>query len=154
MCSQTKEQSFSSGSRSHLTKKGFEMGRTKVLIVEDEAIYAMALSMSLRNQGYDIQGPVATGEEAIKIAEQEKPDVIVMDLLLAGNMNGISTAKKIRSINDIPIVFVSGYQDGEILEKARELEFTTCLTKPLKSSEVVFAIDNALHGHKGAFEQA
>lgn len=130
------------------------MRRTKVLIVEDEAISAMALSMSLRNKGYDVLGPVAKGEEAVKKAEKEKPDVVVMDLLLAGQMNGIETAKKIQSINDVPIVFVSSYQDDDILEKARELKFSTCLIKPLKSSEVAFAIDKALHGHEGAFEQA
>ena len=119
--------------------------KQKVLIVEDEAISAMALSMNLRDRGYEVFKPVATGEEAVKSVEKETPDLVLMDLVLAGKLDGIEAAKEIQSYHDIPIILITGYQmDERTAERAKQVKPGSCLVKPLKSSEVGLVIDKTL----------
>lgn len=121
------------------------MEKAKILIVEDEGITATSLSTTLRRLGYQVCELISTGEEAVKSVEQENPDLVIMDILLAGKMDGIEAAKKIRSRHDMPILFLTGYSDAEILEKTGEVEYSTFVTKPTNPDEIAVAIDQALH---------
>ena len=117
----------------------------KILIVEDEALSALLLKKNLTLMGYEVCSPVATGEDAVESAEKERPDVILMDIRLPGNMNGIEAAREIGSHHEIPIIFMTGYADEEVIEKTRALEPVACLTKPIDMRDIDSAIGLACH---------
>ena len=105
--------------------------KIKILIVEDEAILAFCLQRILRELGATVLGPVARGEKAVDVALKEKPSLILMDIRLAGEMDGIETARKILSHHKIPVVFISGYVTEGVKEKALKLKPVAFLEKPL-----------------------
>jgi DNA-binding NarL/FixJ family response regulator len=118
--------------------------KLKVLIVEDEFLAATLLGRNLEQFfGYEICGPVATGEEAIESAGEEKPDIVLMDIRLASAMNGIEAAGEIKSRYNIPIIFVTGYSTSEYVMQCQELEPVAFLEKPLGPPEVDAAIKSA-----------
>ncbi|HBD95181.1 MAG: hypothetical protein A2015_04750 [Spirochaetes bacterium GWF1_31_7] len=106
-----------------------------ILIVEDEAITVMLMKVIIKELGHTVQNAVATGEEAIRIVDTLKPDLIIMDILLAGEMNGIETAAEIRKKSDIPIVYATGYDDCDVKEKAMKTYPIGYLIKPLSQSD-------------------
>ncbi len=120
------------------------MNKIKVLIVEDEVIFGMSMQRVLVMEGYEACGPITTGEEAVQWAEKENPDLIIMDITLAGRMDGIEAARRIRSTKNAPIIFISGYQDSELLEQATALEFTQYLIKPIMPDDIKKAIAQAV----------
>ncbi len=115
-------------------------GKIKVLIVEDEAIFAMSMQRVLTMLGYEVCGPISTGEEAVSWSKKENPDLIIMDVSLKGQMDGIEAAGEIRSVCNVPIIFISGYQEDKLLEKAGSLEFSTYLIKPIIPDDIKSAI--------------
>ena len=98
------------------------MEETKILIVEDEFIVANDIRNSLHSMGYVVTGIAASGEKAIRKAELEKPALVLMDIMLRGEMNGIEAAKQIHSQFNIPVVFLTAYADPRIIEQAKEAE--------------------------------
>ena len=90
------------------------MLKIKILIVEDEIITAKALKQRLENMNHSVVGIVGNGEDAIQKAGETSPDIILMDIVLKGNMDGIETAKKIMNIYNIPIIYLTSYYDDEI----------------------------------------
>ena len=122
-----------------------DMGeKIKVLIVEDEAIFAMSMRRVLTMLGYEARGPVSTGEEAVRWAQKENLDLIIMDVSLKGHMDGIEAAGSIRSTFNVPIIFISGYQEEKLLEKARSVEYTSYLIKPIMPDDFKSAIEQTL----------
>ena len=115
--------------------------KNKVLIVEDEAIFAMSMLRVLTMSGYEACGPISTGEEAVKWVKKETPDLIIMDVSLKGRMDGIEAARQIRRRYTVPIIFISGYQEEKLLEKARSLKFTNYLIKPIMPADIKSAIE-------------
>ncbi|MBT5420127.1 MAG: response regulator, partial [Candidatus Cloacimonetes bacterium] len=93
----------------------------KILIVEDEVMIAEWLKMQLEDEKYDVFDYLTTGEEAIDFVQEIKPDVIVMDINLAGEIDGIEAAKVITEKFHIPIIFMTGYEEPEIVERANKL---------------------------------
>lgn len=119
--------------------------KIKVLIVEDEFLVAKLLGRNLtRFFGYEICGPVATGEKAIERVEEDRPDIILMDIRLASDMNGIEAARQIKSRYNIPVIFVTGYSASEFTTQLQELDSVAFLEKPLEPPEVDAAIRLAL----------
>ncbi len=118
------------------------MKRIKVMIVEDEIITAKAMHMALKVMGYDTCSMVMSGSEAIEKSQQEKPDVILMDINLKGDMDGIEAAETIRDRSSIPIIFLTGYPDDE-LERGLELS-GKCryLVKPVEPDDIKRMIDS------------
>lgn len=114
-----------------------------ILIVEDEAYSALFLQDALSIEGYDICDTVATGEKAIKAVENKVPDVILMDIHLAGEINGIEAVGQIRLKNKVPVIFISGYRDRELIEKAQKMEPLAFLVKPFDVGELCAKIDSA-----------
>lgn len=126
-----------------------DMGeKIKVLIVEDEAIFAMSMRRVLTMLGYETCEPLSTGEEAVRWAKKENPDLIIMDVSLKGQLDGIEAAREIRSAHDVPIIFISGYQEEKLLEKARSIEFTTYLIKPIMPDDIKSAIEKTFKNQK------
>jgi two-component system, cell cycle sensor histidine kinase and response regulator CckA len=134
---------------SHLQseKKRLDMTGKMVLIVEDEAIVAIDLQGRLREFGYSVPQPVAIGGEAIEKASLLKPDLILMDIKLAGEIDGIEAAKRIRSRIDIPIIFLTAYTQDTLLEKAEETMPYGYLIKPVKDRDLISTIEVALSKH-------
>lgn len=119
--------------------------KTRVLLVEDEAITALAMNMALENMGYATCESVATGRKALERLPLDKPDVILMDINLTGDMDGIETAQKIRSLVPTPIIFISGYSSNELMARAKAIDPVAIFVKPVRPQELQAAIDSAVN---------
>lgn len=123
------------------------MSKARIMIVEDEGIIAEHIATSLREMEYEVCGMVATGEDALKLAEETRPDLILMDIVLQGEMDGISAANEIGERLRIPIVYLTAYADDVILERARMTEPFGYLIKPFRERELYSTIKMALSKH-------
>jgi diguanylate cyclase (GGDEF)-like protein/PAS domain S-box-containing protein len=121
------------------------MNNEKILIVEDEKIIALDLQRRLERFGYSVVGMASEGEEAIAAAREREPDIILMDIMLAGPMDGIEASKRIRVELDIPVIFLTAYTDEKTLERAKEVEPFGYILKPFKERELYTTIDIALY---------
>ncbi len=119
------------------------MKKVKVMIVEDEYLIAMNTKVELNRLGYKTCKLVNTGEKAFRNVEQEKPDIVLMDINLRGEMDGIETAEKIRSHYGLPIIFLTSNSDKETRERAEIVGPIDYLTKPVEIEVLKQAIDNA-----------
>ena len=108
----------------------------RILIVEDEYIVAADLEMKLTRLGYQVVGSTVTGEEAIVLAEKHRPDVVLMDIQLQGRMNGMEAAETIRTINRIPIIFITAFAGMLPGGKQAEAVSEMCLSKPFSATEL------------------
>lgn len=124
------------------------MGNTQILVVEDEGIVAKDLQWRLENMNYEVPFVIATGEEAVEKSSQTPPDLILMDIMLAGRMDGISAANIIREQLDVPIIYLTAYADNEILERAKVTEPYGYLIKPVDDRDLQTNIELSLHKHR------
>lgn len=118
----------------------------KILVVEDEALTAVMINEFLEASGYSICAPVSTGEAAILAVNDEKPDLVLMDIHLSGKIDGIAAASKIKTVSSIPIVFMSGYSSDSTQTRAYEIEPAGYLVKPLKLSSILSILNNLFPG--------
>jgi CheY-like chemotaxis protein len=118
--------------------------KIRVLLVEDEAITALAMNMALENMGYATFEPVATGRKALERLALDQPDVILMDINLTGDMDGIETAHKIRTLGPTPIIFISGYSSNELVARAKAIAPVAIFVKPVRPQELQAAIETAV----------
>jgi len=123
------------------------MSKANILIVEDESIIALDIRNSLESNGYQVAGQADRGEDAISQAGRLRPDLILMDISLKGNMNGIEAAEQIRAKFDIPVIFISAYTDASIIELARNAEPYGYILKPFEERALSIAIEIALYKH-------
>lgn len=124
------------------------MSKTNVLVVEDESIVAKDIQQSLIKLGYNVIGTASTGEKAIALAEEFMPDIVLMDIMLKGGMNGIDTAAQIREKMAIPVIFLTAYADEGTLAKAKVTEPYGYIIKPFKEIDLHTSIEMALYKHK------
>ncbi len=113
----------------------------KILIVEDEVITAMLMQAQLRSLGCIISQHVTTGENAIVSARENPPDLILMDIVLAGEIDGIDAAAAIRSESDIPVIFVTGYEDQNNKVRAENVHPLDYLIKPFNINKLKILFD-------------
>lgn len=124
------------------------MNKIKVLVVEDESVVAVGIKKQLKDLGFEVVGTAATGKEAINIALQKNPDIILMDIVLQGEMDGIETAEVIQSHKDTPIIYITAYFDEEMLIRARLTEPYAYMIKPIKTSELNANLQMAVYKYK------
>jgi PAS domain S-box-containing protein len=124
-----------------------QRSRRRVLIVEDEQLVAVSLAELLRSLGYDVSDVVATGEEAVTRVRSQPPDIVLMDIVLRGRMDGIEAAERIRTELDLPVVFLTGHADAATLERAKAAQPYGYVVKPFDGREVHTAIEIALYKH-------
>jgi CheY-like chemotaxis protein len=117
--------------------------RFRIAIVEDESIIAMELKKVLIDLGYDISFIVDTGERAIEMIKASQSDAVLMDIELKGFMDGIETASHIINRFNVPIVFLTAYEDDIIVKRAMKLKNFGFITKPYENTELRTAIENA-----------
>ncbi len=123
------------------------MGKTNVLVVEDESIVSKDIQHSLKKLGYNVVGAASTGEKAIELAVSERPDIVLMDIMLKGEMNGIEAADTIRKECKIPIIFLTAYADESTLSKAKITEPYGYIIKPFKEIDLHTTIEMAIYKH-------
>ncbi|MCY6369913.1 diguanylate cyclase [Clostridium ganghwense] len=121
---------------------------TKVLIVEDSKVTAKTIKKSLIDLKYEVVDICAAGEEAIRSALIYNPDIILMDIQLEGEMNGLETATKITNILNIPVIYLTALSDKQMLEQAKLSEGYSFLVKPFEEAELYFNIEMTLYKHE------
>lgn len=124
------------------------MKKAKILVVEDQNIVALNIRNKLKNLGYTVPATAATGEEAIRKAELTSADLVLMDIMLKGDMDGISAAQEIKSQLGIPILYLTAYTDEETLGRAKMTEPAGYISKPFKEEDLHSNIEMALHKNR------
>jgi len=119
------------------------MEKIKVMIVEDESILVLNLQKLLERLGYDVCATTGLGEKAVELAKIHKPDVIMMDIHLGGEVDGIEAAKRIRSFSDVPILYTTAFSDEETLLRAEKTEPSSFVLKPFQVKDLQMAIERA-----------
>jgi two-component system, response regulator PdtaR len=117
---------------------------SKILVVDDEAIITMQLEERLSVLGYTVAGMAASGEDAVDKARRIRPDLVLMDIVMPGRMNGIEAATIITKELDIPVVFITAYADDRIIEQAKHARPYGYIVKPFNELEIKAAIEVAL----------
>ncbi len=120
----------------------------KILIVEDESIVASDIEHILTRMDYEITGIASSGEEAIQMVAENRPDLVLMDMMLRGEMHGIETAEAIRAKHNIPVVFLTALSDENTLQRAKLSEAYGYLLKPFEERELRIGIEMALYKHQ------
>ncbi|MGB3405438.1 MAG: ATP-binding protein [Microcoleaceae cyanobacterium] len=128
------------------------MSNLKILIVEDEAIIAEHIAILLRNMGYCVVGIVASGEDAIATVVQTNPDLVLMDIMLQGEMDGVEAADKISQFCEIPIVYLTANADDRTLKRASNTLPFGYIIKPFKAKELQVTIEIAISRHQAEVE--
>lgn len=116
----------------------------KVLIVEDDMLLSLVEERLLSRMGYDVVGKAIAGEEAIQKAIMLNPDVIMMDIFLKGEMDGVQAMEEIRKVSDVPVIYLSGNSDKFNYERAKKTNFIEYLVKPITSDDLVKPLNKAL----------
>lgn len=124
------------------------MSKIKILVVEDESIVSKDIQHSLKRLGYLVYGAASTAEKAINLVSEEKPDVVLMDIMLKGDMNGIEAAEIVKREHNIPVIFLTAYADEVTLAKAKVTEPYGYIIKPFKEIDLHTSIEMALYKHK------
>jgi len=123
------------------------MKKTRILVVEDERIVAEDIRTTLDGLGYEVCGVVGSGEEALEAVDERGPDLILMDIVLKGDMNGIEAARKIRSTRSVPVVYLTAYSDDAMIERAKVTEPHGYMLKPFSDRELRSTIEMAMYKH-------
>ncbi len=124
------------------------MSKKQILIVEDESIVAEDLKQSLIGLGYEVPSVESSGEKALEKIKKMRPDLVLMDIVLYGEMDGIDAAKEVHDRFDIPVVYLTSYSDEKILERAKITEPYCYIIKPFKERELHINIEIAIYKHK------
>lgn len=119
-----------------------------MLIVEDETLIAMHLESQLQRLGYAVRGVTASGEEAVKLAHELRPDLVLMDIRLDGHMDGIEAAEQIRETLRMPLLFVTSHTDETTVQRAKGAAPLGYIVKPFGERELHSSIQIALHRHE------
>src|SRR3990167_5530542 len=123
------------------------MTKANVLVVEDEFIVSKDIQSSLKKLGYNVIGAAPSGEKALELLAEEQPDIVLMDIMLKGEMNGIQTAEIVRVEYAIPVIYLTAYADEATLAKAKVTEPYGYIIKPFKEIDLHTSIEMALYKH-------
>jgi putative nucleotidyltransferase with HDIG domain len=129
------------------------MNPIRILLAEDEALLAKDIENKIKRMGHDFAGYAVSGEMAIELAYQQQPDLVLMDIRLRGQMDGIEAAQRIREILEIPIIFITAYADDETLQRAKTTEPYGYILKPVESRELSIVIEMATYKHAAEKER-
>lgn len=126
----------------------YPLAETRILVVEDEAIVARDLAQRLEGLGYSVTGIAASGAEALSLAEQTLPSLVLMDITIQGPIDGVETAERMATRMDVPIVFLTAHTDTGTILRAKRVRPYGFLVKPLDERELLTAIEMAVSRHR------
>ena len=121
------------------------MSKEKILIVEDEGIVILHIRKALENLGYVVAGIASHGDDAIVKATEIRPDLVLMDIVLKGAVDGIDAAGKIQAILNIPVIYLTAHADENTLQRAKVTEAFGYIVKPFRERDLQIAIEFALY---------
>ncbi len=124
------------------------MAKIKILVVEDESIVAKDIKNTLKKLDYDVPATINSGEKALEEVVENKPDLVLMDIMLKGKMTGIECAEIIKEKYRIPVIFLTAYADDNTLEKAKITEPYGYIIKPFKEKELQTTIEMTLYKYE------
>ena len=122
--------------------------KANILVVEDERVVALDIQMQLQSLGYHVPATVSNGASAVQKALEVHPDLVLMDIRLKGDIDGIQAAHRIQAHADIPVVYLTAYADADTLERAKVTEPVGYLLKPFEQRELGATIEMALYKHR------
>ncbi len=129
------------------------MAKERILIVEDEGIVSLHIKQTVESLGYEVTGIVDSGGDAIMKATEMRPDLVLMDIVLKGAVDGVDAAEKIRAIVNIPVIFLTAHADESTLLRAKVTEPFGYIVKPFKERDLHIAIEFALYKSKAEVEK-
>ena len=121
---------------------------SRLLVVEDEVLVARDIQARLQRMGYEVVGTVARGEDAVSTALAESPDLILMDINLKGEMDGIEAATQMIEVSSVPVIYCTAYSNDEVLERAKITSPFGYVLKPFDNRELEINIEIALFKHQ------
>ena len=124
------------------------MSNYKILIVEDEFIAAMGFEKSLKSFNYNVVGISSSGEDALKKIDQLNPDLVLLDIILKGELDGIETAAKIKEDYDIPVVYLTAHPEDTIIQRAKLTSPYGYIIKPVNNTDLKNTIELAVYKHQ------
>jgi diguanylate cyclase (GGDEF)-like protein/PAS domain S-box-containing protein len=124
------------------------MDKIRILIVEDEGLIARDIENMVKNAGYEVCDIVSSGKDAIESAEKHQPDLILMDIILRADMDGVEAAERIREHFNIPVIYLTAHTDENTLERAKLTEPQGYTLKPVEQKELLTVIEMALYKHQ------
>jgi CheY-like chemotaxis protein len=110
--------------------------KRKVIIVEDDLILNLLYESYLERLGFDTEGELVYGKTAIETAQKIEPDLIVMDISLEGDIDGVEAMLKIREFSDVPVIYITGNSDPYHVERAKKTDYLDYLTKPIEFEDL------------------
>lgn len=119
----------------------------KVLIVEDDMIISMVLERMINKMGFDVVEKATTGEKAISLAQEHDPDIILMDIQLKDDIDGITAMQKIRKSSEVPVIYITGNSDQYYKERARKTNYIDYLVKPIQMDDLKESINKVFNGN-------
>ncbi|MEX0994680.1 MAG: response regulator [Balneolaceae bacterium] len=120
-----------------------EAKKKRVLIIEDDKLLALVEGKLISKLGYNVVGKASTGEEAVRMTSELNPDILVVDISLNGEMDGIETVENIREHSSIPVIYLSGNSDNFNFERAKKTGFVSYLVKPITQDELKAPLEKA-----------
>lgn len=124
------------------------MANARILVVEDEVVVARDIQNTLKRLGYSVDTVVSSGVEAIRNVAETRPDLVLMDIVLEGDMDGIEAAERIGGFFDTPVIYLTAYADDKTLQRAKVTEPYGYILKPFQERELHTTIEMALYKHK------
>jgi CheY-like chemotaxis protein len=122
--------------------------RAKILIAEDDAIVALDLQGMIMRMGYDVVAIVNSGQAAVAAVKRFLPDIVILDIILNGSMDGIEVAREIHTASDIPVIFCLASADLSSLARAKEISYAGYLLKPINPDSLATTLDTVLYKYK------
>ncbi|MCP4538386.1 MAG: PAS domain S-box protein [Chloroflexi bacterium] len=136
------------GNKNYLTGTQTSLDQAQILVVEDELILAEDMRSNLIALGYSVPDVVVSGEEAVCKADEMRPDLVLMDIKLQGEMDGVEAAEQIRTRFDIPVIYITAFSDDVTLQRSKIAEPFGYVLKPIETRELYAAVEMALYRHK------
>lgn len=129
------------------------MNGIDILIVEDEAIISADIESRLKKMGYGIAGIASRGEEAVKLALHDRPQLVLMDIQLSGAIDGIETAEEIKRLYNVPVVYLTAHSDSATLSRAKLTGPYGFVRKPIENRELQTQIELAIYNQSDKQKQ-
>jgi len=129
------------------------LANEKILIVEDEGIVSLHIKNTLEGLGYTVSGIACSAEDAIMKAMEDRPDLVLMDIVLQGIVDGIDAAEKIRALFNIPVIYLTAHADESTLQRAKTTGPAGYIVKPFKERDLQIGVEFALYKAKMSAEK-